>query len=191
MPGNAYTGAWSWSSNFTASRTLKRCSILSIPPNEYAMKFISIFDGDSSGNSSEIVTNTIGMAVFIQAILLRGSKPTTVEDSWENSLSQIQQSAQPAVTSGTKRSRIRSAISKPTPMFGSDGRGGPPVHGGAITASRSNLKISANRIRPISPLCRFFKISFRECRNSYLRRLNSNSQPDRVSCINRRGPQIC
>jgi endoglucanase len=62
VPGNAYTGAWSWSSNFYGTPNSQEMLNIVDPGDNYAYEVHQYFDSDSSGNSSEIMSNMVGVA---------------------------------------------------------------------------------------------------------------------------------
>jgi endoglucanase len=62
VPGIAYTGAWSWSSNFYGTPNSQQMLNIVDPANNYAYEVHQYFDNDSSGNSSQIMSNTVGIA---------------------------------------------------------------------------------------------------------------------------------
>lgn len=62
VPGIAYTGAWSWSSNFYGTPNSQQMLNIVDPADNYAYEVHQYFDSDSSGNSSQIMSNTVGVA---------------------------------------------------------------------------------------------------------------------------------
>jgi endoglucanase len=49
VPGNAWTGAWSWTSNYYGTPNSVAMASITDPKNNFAFEAHQYFDGDSSG----------------------------------------------------------------------------------------------------------------------------------------------
>ena len=60
VPGNGYSGAHSWSENYYGTRNSTLMKFIEDPGNNFAFEVHQYLDSDSSGTTTEIVSETIG-----------------------------------------------------------------------------------------------------------------------------------
>ena len=77
VPGNAYTGAWSWSDNFYGTPNAQVMLTITDPGNHMAFEVHQYLDADYSGTSSTCQSSTIGadsLAGFTQWLRTNGKR---------------------------------------------------------------------------------------------------------------------
>ncbi len=77
VPGNAWSGAWSWNQNWYGTPNATAMLNITDSGNNYAFEAHQYLDADSSGSSSSCVSTTIGaerLATFTNWLISKGKK---------------------------------------------------------------------------------------------------------------------